>query len=220
MKRHDLIFLNKEGKKQAVQAACRLYPQTETAFIRNMIAGEGIPGIIKRQDTQQPELLQVGYSTWHYCDGSRIRLNSEVAREHINRVLTPFDVLEKARDKQRYQQLAALAADCGLRAGIYGSSALQEITGRPYRNTASDVDIFIKSIAIGADLKRFAESLSKLEKIQQTVFDVEVEYRDIYGIKLKELQSGQKTVLAKGLFDVQLLEREAVFKEISEGRDS
>jgi len=220
MKRHDLIFLDKEGKKQAVQAACRLHPKTKETFIRNIIAGEGIPGIIKRQEAKRQEFIQVGYSTWYYCDGSRIRLNSEVAGEYINGVLTPFEVLERARDKQLYKQLAVLAADCGLRAGIYGSSALQEITGRPYRNTDSDIDVFVKSITAGADLKRFAERLLKLEKIQQTAFDVEVEYRDIYGIKLKELQSGQKTVLAKGLFDVQLLEREAVLREISQERDS
>lgn len=76
--------------------------------------------------------------------------------------------------------------------------------------------LYKTSVQKGAEssLRELALGIGKIEKRNQVCFDVEVEYCDKYGIKLKELLSMQKTVMAKGLYDVQLFIRDVVLQWI------
>ena len=216
MKRHDLVILNSIGREYAVDEAVGNHPELSESFIHQIIAGDRIPGIIKRQEESETDQIQIGFSTWHYRpDGGRIRLNSAALKEQIAALVSPFEVLLMVSDIEPYVSIRGIAGSCKVEAGLYGSSALQAVTGKKYRNEKSDIDIYLGCPeAGGGDLINFQKAVSALERDHQISFDIEVEYRNRYGIKLKELLSAQKTVLAKGLYDVQLFERQTVLEEL------
>jgi len=216
MKRHDLVYLKSEGRQYAAAAAGSNHPELEQAFIMQIIAGEQLPGIVKRQEDIPGQDIAVGFSTCHYTpEGARIRLNSVVPKRCIDAVVSPFQVFQKVDETGIYAELNKLAKGCGMDVGLFGSSALEVMTGQPYRNQDSDIDLYVKPWSgAGQRLEELAQGIYQLEKSSQVRFDIEVEYQELYGTKLKELLSGQKTVLAKGLYDVQLFERKMVLMEL------
>lgn len=217
MKRHDLVILNSDGRKYAADIAVRNHQSLNESFIHQIIAGERIPGIIKRQENSSVDQIEIGFSTRYYQpDGGRIRLNSVVPRKQIAAMLSPFEVLLMASDTEPYEELQKSAANCKIEVGLYGSSAMEVVTGQKYRNERSDIDIYIRCREkSGGDLRDFWETVQVIADECLVSFDVEIEYQETYGIKLTELLSNQKTVLAKGLYDVQLFDRKAVLEELT-----
>ncbi|MGL6199420.1 MAG: phosphoribosyl-dephospho-CoA transferase MdcG domain-containing protein [Lachnospiraceae bacterium] len=216
MKRHDLVFLKPEGRKYAAEAAVKNHPTLEPEFIEQIIAGDEIPGIIKRQENMDAQNVALGFSTCHYTpEGSRIRLNSEVPRKYFAYLMNPFEVFQEAGQRGVYSEVEELQKKGNIKIGLFGSSALEVVTGQPYRNQNSDLDIYVKvQKDAESSLRELALGVGEIEKRNQICFDVEVEYWDKYGIKLKELLSMQKTVMAKGLYDVQLFIRDVVLQWI------
>jgi len=214
MKRHDLIFLESEGREYAAAAARKNHPTLEPEFINQIIVGDKIPGIIKRQENMEADEIAVGFSTCHYTSGgARIRLSSEVPRKFVRALMSPFKVFEKAGSMGIYSEVSELRKNGNIMIGLFGSSALEAVTGQPYRNKNSDVDLYVKVRQnAGSSLREFARDIGEVEKKHRVCFDIEVECWENYGIKMKELLSEQKTVLAKGLYDVQIFMRDEVLQ--------
>lgn len=222
--RHTLIWLTPAGRRFAAahirdrqrrDGQMESHPPVDRAAVweERLIQDLLIPGILCRQTGSREGIWTCGFSHWEFADGRRRRLLADFRTEDVEKTLSPFGL---CAGKQReffcreYPKLRGVfsAADCcGLECGIYGSTALEWVTGRPYRHADSDFDLYVRQMP-GGDAGRFGRRLDRLEQEMGIHLDVELEM-DGYGIKLKELTASGKTVLGKGLYDVRLFEKRA-----------
>lgn len=230
-KRHTLIWLTEKGRHYAADhiltqpwETFTTEPHAADICKKNLILDPLIPGIICRQPSVpdntlpvlQTKTLLAGFSHWKFEKGSRMRLAASFEPSAVNRSCSPFDLC-KPDDHDRlcraYPQLEAIfsiADRYGIELGLFGSTALEWVTGYPFRNQNSDIDLCIRQTK-NADLYGFGKSLVKLEDRCGTRLDAEIETADGYGIKLKELLSPSRTILAKGMYDVKILEKNIIF---------
>lgn len=230
-KRHTLIWLTEKGRYYAAGHILThswetfdTQPHGTDKWKKNLILNPLIPGTICRQPSVsedgspilQPNFFLAGFSHWKYEKGIRRRFAASFETSAVQRSCSPFDLCKPDyRDRlcSAYPQLEAIfsiADRCGIELGLFGSTALEWATGYPYRNQNSDIDLYIRQTK-NADIYRFGESLARLEDRCPSRLDVEAEVADGYGVKLKELLSPSKTVLAKGLYDVKILEKNTIF---------
>lgn len=229
LKRHTLIWLTDSARQYAADhITSQSWPDPKchrTALLmKTLICNHAIPGIICRQPTDDETnrfhtITLAGFSHWIQEGGCRLRAAAEFPAKAIWKSCTPFDLCEPGHRDQlcsAYPLLEAIfsAADrYHIKPGLFGSTALEWITGYPYRNQNSDLDLCLKPMP-GCDLESFGHILSQLETQYNTRLDAEVEVAEGYGVKLKELLSATKTVLGKGLYDVTLFERKTVFDNL------
>lgn len=177
----------------------------------SLVMDNRIPGILCRQPKDQSGIWTCGFSHWEFEDGRRRRLLADFRVEDVERTCSPFELCSgKQKDDlcRRYPQLRAVfsaAEACGLECGIYGSTALEWVTGLMYRHADSDFDLYVRQKP-GGDAGRFERELARLERDEGIRLDVELEL-DGCGVKLKELAAPGRTVLGKGLYDVRLFEK-------------
>lgn len=225
-KRHTIIWLTPKGR---LDAADHILPQPwescETPeWKKELVNNPLVPGIICRQPTTtkeeppilKPGFLLAGFSHWKSEQGSRLRMSAVVEATEVCHSCTPFDLCAPdqrdplCRSYPLLRSIFSTADQYGIELGLFGSMALEWVTGFPYRNPDSDIDLCIRQTKNG-DLEGFGKSLTRLEKKCGSRLDVEVEIADGYGVKLKELFSSSKTVLAKGLYDVKLFDKTRQF---------
>jgi phosphoribosyl-dephospho-CoA transferase len=170
-----------------------------------------VPAIVRRQEPEADDLLCVGFSFPRIIEGTRLRLSARVPPDCVVRHKTPFDVLEYDTCRLPAKEALRALADAGnkfhTRIGLFGSAALQLVTGLPYMQKESDLDIYLRHSGSGRELAQFYKQLVFIEEQSGVTVDAEIECHEQYGVKLKELFSPGKTVLAKGLYDVALLEK-------------
>jgi malonate decarboxylase holo-[acyl-carrier-protein] synthase len=217
--RHDLVWLSKAGKEYALENIQSCIPKVSERDIKDVILGKPpIPAIVRRQDITDKGLLCIGFSSHRIiCTGNfaassgiRLRIGSIVPLDYIEKHITPFDVIKfDMRHFPQYKLLEALIDEgnnCNIQVGFFGSAALHIISGLPYWQETSDIDIYLRQNGTREELNLFYQHLLKLEKNYRITIDAEIEFRQ-YGVKLKELMQPGKTVLGKGLYDVALLEK-------------
>lgn len=230
--RHTLIWLTPAGRRFAAEHIRRQmwadsqwtdsqWPgsrreatgqgEDEKVWRESLVMDNRIPGILCRQPKNPSGIWTCGFSHWEFEDGRRRRLLADFRAEDVERTCSPFELCSgKQKDDlcRRYPQLRAVfsaAESCGLECGIYGSTALEWVTGLMYRHADSDLDLYVRQKP-GGDAGRFGLKLVRLERNEGIRLDVELEL-DGCGIKLKELVAPGKTVLGKGLYDVRLFEK-------------
>lgn len=221
-KRHTLVWLTEEGRRYAadhVHTAAWEEPGSRgtDSCKRKLICDHLVPGIICRQPSQSGsrQTILAGFSHWKHDGGTRLRTTAEILKESVWNACTPFDLCapdQRGRLCTAYPLLEAVfeAADkYKIQPGLFGSTALEWMTGYPYRNRHSDLDLCLMPLP-GCDLERFGRALSLLETQNGTRLDAELEVAGGYGIKLKELLSPAKTVMGKGLYDVVLFEKKSI----------
>ena len=212
--RHTLIWITPEGRKYAAEHIFSWQweeDEAETiAWKRLLVQDAEVPGIICRQPEKREGFWLAGFSHWEYQNGSRMRMLAYVPQEMVWKSCSPFELCageERERICWKYPELSWVftAADrFGVEVGLYGSTALEWVTKRPYRNRNSDFDLYIRSGKEG-QLKSFGQELYRQEQRQGVRFDAEVEING-FGVKLKELMENRKTFLGKGLSDVELFQ--------------
>lgn len=221
-KRHTLIWLTPKGR---LDAAAHILPQPwegcgTPEWKKDLVNNPLIPGIVCRQPAvakEEPPILKpgfllAGFSHWKSEQGARLRMTAVLAATEVCHSCTPFDLCAPdqrdslCRSYPLLESIFSTADHYGIEPGLFGSTALEWVTGYPYRNPDSDMDLYVRQTKDG-DLEGFGKSLTRLEKTCGSHLDVEVEIADGYGVKLKELLSSSKTVLAKGLYDVKLLDK-------------
>jgi phosphoribosyl-dephospho-CoA transferase len=163
--RHDLVWLSEPGWRHARDTA----PANCDDAI-DMWRQTGWPAIVRRADADLlPGQLSIGIALPpHPIDGSKQRIGLRVPRADVDKALPPLllaQVIEAVPQAWR-PLLTALqreAACQGLALRVYGSIALQALTGQPYLTAASDIDLLLRPMTCaqlhrGLDLLGFYAS--------------------------------------------------------------
>jgi len=161
-----------------------------------MIVKEQVPAIVKRQSSYIEGMIEIGFTSWQFHDGRRIRAESLTPVCFVDEIITPFQLPIP-------EAVLRIARRHGIKAGLFGSAAMAAATGLPYVNESSDLDIFIEAKAYG-DISNFYEEITNEPMLQAVRPDIELDIGHGYAVKLAELFTGQETILAKGLWDVRL----------------
>ncbi|ABD86626.1 malonate decarboxylase holo-[acyl-carrier-protein] synthase [Rhodopseudomonas palustris] len=218
--RHTMVEFSVEERLRSAETVCGglLAPFRQPALqeqVRRAFAADAIPGIVcGPKAALPPNYVQLGVSFPFRAEDSRVRALFALPPERIGKTHSPYDVMRQLRDDafEAADALKALRALCsahGVEVGLFGSAALQVLTGLPYLEPISDVDAVVRPTSY-ARLGRVHAGLADLRLQYQRKFDVEVTLPSGLGIKLSELMSSTSTVLGRGIDGVRLLDRSAV----------
>jgi len=209
--RHDLVFANFE----------KVITGLEHRGLKDLIINDDLPGIVRREegiDTgsarnyySEDEMVYIGFVYPEKHNGQRIRFGTGIAADNIERKLTPYDVagMDYNARTPSLQALDKLLE--GQNVGVWGSNALEIITGLRYTDNTSDLDV-LKAYSGREDALDLSKCILEIEKEFDTRIDVELILPDGYAINLKEYIQGGETMLAKGLRDVILINRKNIEK--------
>ncbi len=203
----------------AARAVDGLLPPFRTAAVAEQVEaclrGTALPGIVCRPTLPLgPGEIQLGISFPFRSEGARVRSAIVVEARAVASFTDPFavalgaDVLG-APLGPCLRALAASAASRGVRLGVIGSAALEIVTGLPYTGQASDLDLVLAA-APCARLHQFGVDAARIGAAHGLHVDAEVDLGDGCGVKLDEVLSSSRSLLAKTLDDVRLLERSEV----------
>lgn len=215
-KRHDLLWLDEEGRRRCLETARPFLAGAPREQLAALIGNPAIPAIVSRQEERRDGVLEAGFASPEKYDGTRLRTAVLVDVPHIVERADPFQVARRIAAMADFPRravidaIAAAAQRRGLEAGFFGSTALQAVTGLPYCDEGSDLDVYARCRNTETDMRGFHDAVADFERECGVRIDVEVEYREVFGVKLKEIFSGVKTVLAKGLYSVELVPVQAL----------
>ena len=226
LNRNDLIYLDDDGRERAYNEARTLNPGIPGKLVYEMIVASKIPAIVKRQSsgtgghTERISHIEVGFSSWRYIDGKRLRVQSVADTTHITEIKTPYQIAElflsdndlSWRCPDHYkavEALSSMARGLGITTGLYGSAALAAATTLPYINESSNLDLLIKDGRY-EDISVFHNKISQERSQVNINLDVELDIGGGYHIRLIELFSGQSTIMAKGLYDIKLIDMQDI----------
>lgn len=215
LKRHDLIYLTATGKTSVLKQLEPDYDGEALELVRELFTGDvDVPGIVRRDDTQSG-MIALGFVPWKRMDGRRLRLGAFIAANEISKAHTPYEILlenkavERTPCMQAVAQVKKQADEYGLSIGVLGSAALEIVTGLPYTDAASDLDILLKPAAYDI-LHSFYITIQK--EFTGINMDFELDCPNGYGVKLAEIFMNTQTVLGKSIKDVDLLAKADILK--------
>lgn len=146
--RHDLLWLSEQGWREAVWTVPE---EAAPALLRWHACGW--PVVVRRADADlAPGQVSVGIPLPPRAeDGRKLRVAGRVALDAIVRQAPPLRLGHLTGMPAHWQTpLAALAQQAqqaqahGLAIGVYGSAALQAITGQAYLRAGSDIDLLLQ----------------------------------------------------------------------------
>jgi phosphoribosyl-dephospho-CoA transferase len=182
----------------------------------SLFATGTIPGIIRRSAPCDGSGIGIGVSFPLFEGGSRLRFASSVTAESICAVGMPCEIIDQPFDAS-VKPLAVLAEIKAAlpgwqgKIGVFGACSLQFLTGLSYLHDGSDMDLIFD----GGSPHALAEACRVLQECESSTgirIDAEVIARRRFGVKLREIFSNQKTVLAKTINSVDILDRGDVMK--------
>lgn len=215
LKRHNLVFLSEKGKEfvlQCVNEDKRTNEMTLSAAKEILYDVSEIPGIIRRGECLDDDKVAVGFVHCKRVDGNRLRIGSYVASQDITKIVTVYEVIHYHNDKRNkcmavVDDIKKLADTYGLEVGVLGSAGLELITGLPYTDENSDIDILVKP----AEYKKLFDFYEEAKRLSDGInMDFELDLPNGYGIKLAEVFMNTSTVLGKSLQDVDLIDKKEV----------
>ncbi|MBN2752537.1 MAG: malonate decarboxylase holo-[acyl-carrier-protein] synthase [Rhodospirillaceae bacterium] len=184
------------------------------------LSQNAVPGIVCRPtQVVRANQVQLGLSFPFREKGTRVRAAIVVDRSDIVSLTDPYRVAERSDDVSGalggvLRAVVVRGAAYGVEVGVIGSVAMEIETGLPYATTASDIDLVVRGGDIGS-YRRFAEDLAEIARVLEVRVDVEVELTDGSGVKLTELLSASRTLLAKDLSEVRMIGREEALAALS-----
>lgn len=138
--RHGLVWLNRTGWAEVFARVGHMH----RAAVHQWQILDG-PLVVRRYDVDcTHDEVCLGIALPPAGDGSKVRIPVRVARSGVRTVRAPFNIAEVAPDAPpRWRSaLAAMQADTqGLSFGVFGSLALQALTGQTYLSATSDIDL-------------------------------------------------------------------------------
>ena len=201
--RHDLVWLSDQGWQQARDRVQDMAPANCRDTIE-MWRQADWPAIVRRADADLlPDQLSVGITMPpRPTDGCKIRIGLRVLRCAVKKVLPPLplaQISDIVPDPWR-ALLGALdkeAASHGLTIRVYGSVALQALTGQPYMTVASDIDVLLHPMTT-AQLHRGLDLLNSYAR--KLPLDGEIVFPDGQAVAWKEFSGAlQSTCSARVL---------------------
>ncbi|HSD59758.1 MAG TPA: malonate decarboxylase holo-[acyl-carrier-protein] synthase [Burkholderiales bacterium] len=204
LRRHDMAYLGPDATVQATGV-----DWSAAAWLGDWL-GAGKPLVVTRQErgTARARLGAVLPARL-----GRRRLACTVAGSAITRSTPPLPIHEilahlPTETARPLRAFADRAAELGVAAGVYGSTAWECLAGEPYRSTSSDVDLVCDPPDRGAlaeclaALARAAEQApARLDGEFRFPGDQAVAWRELLGTRL----APGSRVLAKSLHDVALV---------------
>jgi phosphoribosyl-dephospho-CoA transferase len=146
--RHDLVWLTQRGWRQALATA-----PANCGEALDRWRQAGWPAVARRADDDLPPgQLAIGIALPpDKVDGAKIRIACRVPAAEVRQHLPPLPLAQTigAAPKPWRPLLAALerqAAVQGLALSVYGSVALQALTGQAYLTPASDIDLLLHPV--------------------------------------------------------------------------
>jgi phosphoribosyl-dephospho-CoA transferase len=221
LKRHDHVYISKEGLDLLLQTAGMYLTDEDMRpiaedFLRRAILGDvRIPGIVRRDESLPEGMIAVGFVSPQRHEGRHMRIAGLTRPVLIIKTERPGEVIKRVSDKPQTVYMQAIAevkkyaADSSISIGVLGSAALEIVTGLPYTNEQSDIDLLLCGCTEREIYRAYREIMERIRLLglSMDVVDMEVELANGYGIKAKELFMDTRTVLGKSLTDVRLLER-------------
>jgi phosphoribosyl-dephospho-CoA transferase len=186
--RHDLAWLSQQGWQRALAAA----PANDRDAIGRW-RHAGWPAVVRRDDADQaPGQLSLGIALPPSpADGTKTRVGLRVLAADVDRVAPPLPVAQviAAAPASWQPLLAALerhAAAQGLAVRVYGSLALQALTGQTYLTAASDIDVLLHPVT----RSQLADALDVLSTHAGGLpLDGEIVFPSAQAVAWKELSS-------------------------------
>ena len=217
LKRHNLVFVSKQGKEKILKNIINQYTGETSAFVEDVLRGEtDIPGFLRRSE-EKCTGLPLGFVHHKRIEGNRIRIGAFADADDIITIMTPYEVMQrkafaydaKSACIEEVSRLFSLAEIFDLHVGILGSAALEMVTGLPYTDENSDIDLLIKPAPYNRLLQFYRAAIASCENINM---DFELDLPNGYGVKLAEIFMETQTVLGKSLDDVNLLSRKDIME--------
>jgi phosphoribosyl-dephospho-CoA transferase len=201
VKRHDLVRLSPEGW----ETVCRGLSGVARDLGRRWGERE-LPGVVRRTEPgTPPDMLCLGIpAPPDALSGQKLRVGFAVESCHIAVVRPPLaldEIVVPAAWQAAFASLRKELRDAGMDCRVFGSVAMQTLTGEPYLRPDSDIDLLLRpassaQLDAGLDLlRRHARSLP---------LDGEIEFPSGHAVSWKEWH-GADRVLAKHLDTVALL---------------
>lgn len=220
LKRHDLVFVSRQGKDKIWQSIAAKYTGLPGELVEDVLQGEyDIPGFVRRSDDKS-DAVPIGFVHHKRIDGNRIRIGAFTSVDDIVTVMTPYEVMQrkafayeaKTPCIEVVSKLYALSEVFDLQVGVLGSAALELVTGLPYTDENSDIDLVIKPAPYNRLLQFYRAAQASFGTINM---DFELDLPNGYGVKLAEVFMDTQTVLGKSLDDVNLLSRKDIMQYLT-----
>jgi len=216
--RHLLAEFTPSARARLTERAVRgLLPPFRAAAVEDRVAetlrDHALPGIVCRPTQPVTDSqVQLGLSFPFREDGVRVRAAVVVERADIAAFTDPYRVAARVEGLSgaigdAVRALIARGAALDIAVGVIGSAALEAVTGLPYAEAVSDIDLVIKD-GDPDRYRRFAADAAELARAFGFAVDVEVALSDGGGIKLTELLSASRSLLVKDLSTVRMVGRE------------
>jgi len=223
--RHRFIDITDKGRHWAFQQleSCLKYDKVKKLIIEGY-EGIKIPGITRREDAGIVKgAATVGFSSPYLHDGQRLRIAACIPQTEIERIFTPYEVInfaipERTRCLEALTIVRDIAGEFGVNLGILGSAGLEIYTKLPYTYDGSDLDLLIEAKNLNDTnyLKDFYISLKEVGKKNKCNIDLELEFSNGYGIKVAELFMETDMLLGKSINDVKLIPRKSIIQIIND----
>ncbi|MEG1726645.1 MAG: malonate decarboxylase holo-[acyl-carrier-protein] synthase [Acidaminococcaceae bacterium] len=223
--RHDFVLISEQERKRIYETLKPSYLGEKSNIIYETFTlnygRHGIPGIVRRAENIPQGMIPVGFVPLARFEGNRLRIATFTYVRETDEVITPFQVFKmiiipRNNCLKAALEIAKLAKKLDVSLGIVGSAGIEIMTGLPYTDGASDLDLLITN----CDSKRLTmvyEQIKIIGERHQTLIDLEVVLANGYGIKAIELFMDTQTLLGKSLTTVELLSREDVLKIMERG---
>jgi phosphoribosyl-dephospho-CoA transferase len=209
VKRHDLVRLSPEGW----ETVCRGLSGVAHDLARRW--GErDLPAVVRRTEPgTPPDMLCLGIpAPPDALSGQKLRVGFAVEASQVAAARSPLTLAEVVAPPVWQAALASLdhaLRDVGLECRVFGSVAMQTLTGERYLGTGSDIDLLLRP----ASAAQLRAGLRQLERHAAMLpLDGEIEFPSGHAVSWKEWlgQDGQERhaadrVLAKHLDTVALL---------------
>ena len=218
--RHDLVWLTSRGWERALAGA----PAASAAAL-DAWRDAGWPAVVRRAEDQlAPGEVAIGFAMPPRPDGGgKLRVGCRVELADVGRrtrALALVGALDAVPPAWR-EALTALereAADAGLGVDVYGSVALEALTGQAYVTPTSDIDLLLRPL----NRAQLAQGLALLARYAASLpLDGEIVFPDGRAVAWKELRAAFASapgtrVLAKGLERVALVSLEELLATLEE----
>lgn len=218
LKRHTLVFLTEEGRKSVLQRVTQYMEKKETLeAAKDIFLGTvKIPGIVRRDDVGSSNMTALGFVHYNRKNGNRIRIAARAAKSEIESICSVYNLTDCVNQQRTecmrvIERIKSIAGKYGIKIGVLGSAGMELITGLPYTDECSDIDILLKPSAYEV-LQQFYEEVKAI--CPYINMDFELELPNGYGIKLAELFMDTSTVLGKSIYDVALLDKKEILQMV------
>jgi phosphoribosyl-dephospho-CoA transferase len=213
-RRHDLVWLAPDGWDTVLRPLAGADRELGQAW-----CARGLPAVVRRNEPgTPPSLLCLGIPAPPDLNGQKVRLGFVAERHHVVKAL-PALALDDVEAPVTWQpglaslRIALRAA--GIDCRVFGSLAMQTLTGDRYLSAGSDVDLLLRPL----DGSQLEAGLALVARHAQSLpLDGEIEFPFGHAVSWKEwlgagLDHDADRVLAKHLDTVSLMRRDELLAQ-------